>query len=167
MGRPTQKNYVLAFKQKQHLAEVLLLVGTLLAVFELPSTLVWIFMFFVIFSVMYITYSMVSSQLDRKDARIVDFFALISSLTFSGVVTFHFAVSFGISISSLPHSIDITLIIFFGYFAVLSYVLYRALAVGRTLELMDDVRQSSSPKHPVKQDTSSWEGHEAFVKYRD
>jgi len=75
--------------QKTKLIEILLIVGSIVAAFKIPASLIWIFMLFVLCSILY--YIVI-----QKEGENISFISIISAFisgSFVGIIIYNFAVS--------------------------------------------------------------------------
>jgi len=158
---------------KAYLIEILLIVSALLTAIRLPEDIYLIFMMFVVCSIIY--FIMIKSKI--KDTKRINLFALLSAVTFSGIISSEIGLvllkSIGkIHVINLPNNITITInniildifgiLIISGYYIVIAYILYKALKMKDS-----DVRKKESKfkKYIITQKLSEWENDDRFVKY--
>ena len=120
------KHVCLSIAQKTKLIEILLIVGSIIAAFKLPINLIWMFILFVIFSILY--YILIQNNLLKKGllSRLISF--LVASL-FSGVLIYHFVISLAQQLYP-PYKLLIYLI-FFMFYGLLTLFIFVALSRNR------------------------------------
>lgn len=149
----TKKKYSLNYKQKLHLAEILLIVGALLSALHLPEQLIWIFMLFVMFSIVYI----IIIQQEEKHVKLIGFVSFLLSICFAGILVYHFGYSFGKAIEGSSNYVQITQIITMIYYFLLSFIIYKALAVGKLISFKKVDKKMTLSK-------TIWDGDEAYIE---
>ncbi len=116
------KQFIFKKAQKIKLIEILLIVGSLIAAFKLPTNMVWVFMLFAICSIIY--YIFIQTPI-RKHSIMMPLSACVS-FTFVAIVTSHLIVSL---IESSPQEYALlNIIIGISYYAVLGPLLTIILA---------------------------------------
>ena len=112
---------ILTDQQKLKFIEILLIVGAILSAFNLPIEMVWIFMLFILVSLLYYLYL----QREDKNIRTFNMFAEFVALFFSGIFTYLFGVSvMTVTINYYPYTISIPII----YYIALTWVFYKVLS---------------------------------------
>ncbi|MCX6667934.1 MAG: hypothetical protein NTV74_06860 [Euryarchaeota archaeon] len=150
-------DFNLTNKQKSNLIEVLLIVGSILSALQLPKNLIWIFMLFVISSIVYF----ILIQKEIKGYKLSDYLLVVFvSLCFSGIVSYELGFSIGIMLSS--QYIIITYFVTIVYYLLLAWIVYMALRMGKFIQFR---KKESNRKETVAND-SAWSEHPAFIKIK-
>ena len=98
---------ILTDPQKLKFIEILLIVGAIISAFQLPLEMIWIFMLFVLFSLLYYIYL----QREDKSIRVFNFFAVFVATYFSGIFTYLFSVSLlTVTIQYFPYTMVIPIV---------------------------------------------------------
>ena len=121
--------FQLGVRQRTKLIEILLIVGSIVAAFKIPTRMVWLFMFFALFAILY--YILIQKENDFSP--LLSLSSLLVSASFVGIVIFNMASSL---ISTYLKDIVITFRFVLGailgfvlciYYVFFTYVIYRAL----------------------------------------
>lgn len=116
-----ERKEILTDKQKLKFVEILLIVGSILSAFNLPLEMVWVFMLFILFSLLYYVYL----QRNDKNVKTFNYFAIFVSGYFSGVYTYLFSVSLlTVTIHYYPYTVSIPIL----YYSVLTWTFYKVLS---------------------------------------
>ena len=146
--------FTLNDNDKASLIEILLIVGTLLTALELPLDVIWIFMLFVICSLVYF----VSIKSKEKDKSLINLMALLSSLLFSAIVGYELGFGFGVIVG--VKYVIFAQILFILYFIALFVILYKALKI----EDFTNSKEVKKIKKLKKKSLKEWEKDPSFVK---
>ncbi len=114
---------ILDDSRKEKLIEILLIMGSILAAFNLPKDLIWLFMFFLLMSVMYFIY--LKEPKMKKFNSFLLFISVLISFSFIGVVIYNFAIS--LIGSNPPQLASIDLILCMIYYIIFGLILTAAL----------------------------------------
>ena len=88
----TVRKFQLDTSQRTKLIEILLIVGSIVAAFKMPTKMIWLFMLFFLCSILYY----IIIQKETGDTTPTPFLAVISiviSASFVGIIVFNFALS--------------------------------------------------------------------------
>ena len=107
--------------QKVNLLEMLLIVGSIIAAFQLPSSMIWMFMFFAFMAILYYISLQAGENLRTTYMKSV---SILTSASFVGVLSFQFGVSV---INTFPNYVIPFLILTFIYYVVFTGIIYEAL----------------------------------------
>ncbi len=118
------KNFYLNVNQKMKLIEILLIVGSILAAFKIPSDMIWLFMIFILFSILYYIH------IQQKKVGHLELTSIFVSASFVGIITYNFAVSV---ITAAPNYFDFWIIVTLIYYFLFTGLLYRVLTNKRNL----------------------------------
>ena len=108
-------------ERKIKLIEILLIVGSFLAAFQLPTNMIWIFMIFILFALVY--YILIQSGAKESDA-VVRMSAILISFPFIAIVTYNLGVSL---VKTFPEISLITMLLVAIYYVVFGMLLTLAL----------------------------------------
>lgn len=112
-------------KQKLKLVELLLIVGSLMTAFQLPTDLRWMFPIFALFSILY------HISIESKKEQVLSMSAVMISISFTGIITYNL----GIGIWALTPQIGIlyvsTALVIMAYYLFFAYLIYTALAKNK------------------------------------
>lgn len=123
-GRKLEVFLCLTTEQKKKLIEILLLVGAILAAFNLPAGMIWIFMLFAIFSVIY--YILLSNgKIQKPEFKSAGYiFSIIIATAFAGVVTYTLAIN---AVKGSPKYGILMLFMAAVYYIAFAYCIHKAL----------------------------------------
>ena len=107
--------------RKEKLVEVLLVMGSILAAFTLPQSLIWMFMIFILMSILYLIFF---KEPNMKGSNLFLVISAFVSFTFIGIVVYNFGVSL---INSYPQFAYIYLILTILYYVIFGAILTAAL----------------------------------------
>jgi len=130
------------------------MVGTLLSALQLPINMIWIFILFVICAIIY--FILIQKELEASIG--INIIVASISLCFSGIIASELGIYLGLVVGY--QYIVITMIVVIFYYLILSWILFRALKIGKIIQ--------KSKKERIKKEKLSnksiWNGHSAFVK---
>ena len=118
--------------QRTKLIEILLIVGSIIVAFKIPTSMIWLFMFFVLFSIVYYILN-----LQEEKGPIMGTLSVAISASFVGIIIYNFAVSlistylkdfiitFGV-VSGVVLGIVLG-VISISYYVVFTFIIYKAL----------------------------------------
>jgi len=118
----TVRKFQLDTSQRTKLIEILLIVGSIVAAFKMPTKMIWLFMLFFCSILYYIII-----QKETGDTTPTPFLAVISiviSASFVGIIVFNFALSLFEALSGFSLVIVALTII---YYIVFTIIIYKAL----------------------------------------
>jgi len=119
----TVRKFQLDTSQRTKLIEILLIVGSIVAAFKMPTKMIWLFMLFFLCSILYY----IIIQKETGDTTPTPFLAVISiviSASFVGIIVFNFALSLFEALSGFSLVIVALTII---YYIVFTIIIYKAL----------------------------------------
>ena len=119
----TVRKFQLDTSQRTKLIEILLIVGSIVAAFKMPTKMIWLFMLFFLCSILYY----IIIQKETGDTTPPPFLAVISiviSASFVGIIVFNFALSLFEALSGFSLVIVALTII---YYIVFTIIIYKAL----------------------------------------
>ena len=119
----TVRKFQLDTSQRTKLIEILLIVGSIVAAFKMPTKMIWLFMLFSLCSILYY----IIIQKETGDTTPTPFLAVISiviSASFVGIIVFNFALSLFEALSGFSLVIVALTII---YYIVFTIIIYKAL----------------------------------------
>ena len=79
----TKIQFQLDVSQRTKLIEILLIVGSIVAAFKIPTSMIWVFMLFVLFSVLYY---ILLIQKEKDFSSLLSFISAFVSASFVGIV---------------------------------------------------------------------------------
>lgn len=85
----TKFQFQLDISQRTKLIEILLIVGSIVAAFKIPTKMLWLFMLFVLLSILY--YILI--QKEKDFSNLLDVTSIFVSASFVGIVIYNFAIS--------------------------------------------------------------------------
>jgi hypothetical protein len=85
----TKFQFQLDISQRTKLIEILLIVGSIVAAFKIPTKMLWLFMLFVLLSILY--YILI--QKEKDFSKLLDVTSIFVSASFVGIVIYNFAIS--------------------------------------------------------------------------
>ena len=130
----TKFQFQLDISQRTKLIEILLIVGSIVAAFKIPTSMIWLFMLFVLFSILYY---ILLIQKEKDFSSLLSLISAFVSASFVGIVIYNFAISlistylkdfvitFGFALGVVFGVVLGVLIII--YYIFFTFIIYKAL----------------------------------------
>ena len=109
----------LGIDQRTKLIEILLIVGSIIVAFKIPTSMIWLFMFFVLFSIVYYILN-----LQEEKGPIMGTLSVAISAFFVGIISYNLGISL---ITGNPEYALIYEVLTIIYYFLFTFIIYKAL----------------------------------------